>query len=54
MKAKRLKKIVSMLVFLILLLAFFFYPVNRYVEKPGGIVDLSTLVKINNHKDPLT
>ena len=51
MKAKRLKKIVSILVFLILLLAFFFYPVNRYVEKPGGIVDLSTLVKINNHKD---
>ncbi len=51
MKAKRLKKIVGILVFLILLLAFFFYPVNRYVEKPGGIVDLSTLVKINNHKD---
>lgn len=51
MKAKRLKKIVSILVFLILLLAFFFYPVNRYVEKPGGIVDLSTLVKINNQKD---
>ena len=51
MKKKKISKIFGFIFVFLLVLAFFFFPLNKYIEKPGGIVDLSTLVKVDQKKD---
>lgn len=51
MKKKKISKILGFIFVFLLVLAFFFFPLNKYIEKPGGIVDLSTLVKVDQKKD---